>query len=83
MKWEIRCTTICTYICHVEAPSKDAVDKFYEWTDSYGGTFVRMGEEDWELSEMYCIDNDPCPPDLRHVIHINEEGEVAEGLPDE
>ena len=81
MKWEICCTTICRYICHVEAPSRVAVNKFYEWAER--SDFTCMGEEDWELSEMYRIDNVPCPPDLRHIIHTNEKGEVIEGLPDE
>jgi hypothetical protein len=80
MKWEIRCTTLCTYICHVEAPSQDAVDKFYEWAEV--DEFIRIGEADWELS---CIDNAEGSSrlqDFRHIIHINEKGEVVESLPD-
>ncbi len=71
-RFRIICTTTRTYWLTVEAPSKEAAEKYYDGCT--GEEFHSGQEEGWNLDEIV-----PLSPDegTGHDVEVDEDGEVT------
>ena len=71
-KFRIVCSTVVQYTLVVDAPSRDAVEEFYDACD--GGEFNRSDEAvGWELDELY-----ETAPDEPADVTVDEAGKVVD-----
>ena len=64
-KYEIICCTTTYHYCIVDAPSREAADRWYDWSD--GSAFRASRDNNWEYVETNEVDY---PADLK----VDEDG---------
>lgn len=66
-KFKVLCTTTRTYYLTVDAPTKEAAERWYDKAD--GGEFKSYGGEcGWELDEIYEV---PAEEDADITVNID------------